>query len=112
MRDDVSQAVASWLLAQGGASAAARDPAGATPAHWAAAAGHVPALSALLARRADADTRDHGGTTPAHWLAGEGHVHALRRLAAARADLAAADAEGLTPAHAAARFGDQGEPLV
>ena len=53
------------LLCSSMADVNARDGAGATPLHMAAAYGHIDAVKALAAKQADASVKDGDGHTPA-----------------------------------------------
>lgn len=58
-----------------------------TPAHAAAAGGHVKALRMLAKSDADLEIADRGGNLPAHQAAKNGHVHVLRVLKELGADI-------------------------
>eukprot|EP00976_Prorocentrum_cordatum_P114130 1195808-Prorocentrum_minimum.AAC.1 len=67
---------------QAGADPRARSASGATPLHFAAVAGRVEVVRALVeAGGADPHAEDvEGGTTPLHWAAGAGHRDVVRVL--------------------------------
>ncbi|MEZ4238092.1 MAG: ankyrin repeat domain-containing protein [Myxococcota bacterium] len=69
---------------RGGPSA--RDGAGVTPLHCAAAAGHVEVVEALLAAGAHPDRRDAAGYAAVHLAASAGHTAVIKALARAGAD--------------------------
>lgn len=75
-----------------------RDQNGATPAHYAAAAGHVQNVSYLQSFGADINARDDKGQTPLHWAAMHGNMANVRDLGALGADLDVKDQNGRTPA--------------
>ena len=84
----------------------ARDEYGATPLHWAAGYGRLPALEALLATGADVHARSYIGFRPLHWWAiWNGAVPVLDALLAAGASIHARDGIGNTPLHEAAERG-------
>lgn len=96
------------LLINAGADVNAPCANGSTPLHWAAGAGAVPAVSALLDAGADprATTytwRRHAygfasGQTPLHWAAESNHTAIVKLLAVHAADVAVlGDERGRTP---------------
>lgn len=88
------------LLLEAGASVRARDAAGRTPLHAAAAAGNVRALQLLLAAGAPVDAPAADGSTPLAAAAGEGYTAAVSVLLSYGASPAAVDARGASPAAA------------
>src|SRR5690606_7875199 len=68
----------------------ARDPAGRTALHEAAAAGHAETVAALLAAGAEPAVADATGATPLHEAARSGHAEVLRQLLARLGDGAGA----------------------
>jgi ankyrin repeat protein len=72
------------------------------PIHWAAAAGHVGAVDALLALGVDVNQSTKDGHTPACVAALYGHIGVLKLLAEKGADLNKSTEKGYTPAHIAA----------
>ncbi len=70
---------------------------GATALHWAACAGHHPAVRALLARGADANARDNFGQTPVTAAAVSCSAPVLRTLLRAGGDVNVAMKDGWTP---------------
>lgn len=79
------------------------------PMHFAATAGHVAAIDALLARGVHPDCRTrfltpmHARQTPLHLAAAAGHGEAVRRLLEAAAEVEVRDALGRSPLWLAAR---------
>ncbi|MEL7089797.1 MAG: ankyrin repeat domain-containing protein, partial [Planctomycetota bacterium] len=79
------------------------------PMHFAAQAGHSPALDALLERGVHPDCRTryrtpmHARQTPLHLAAAGGHAQAIRRLLEAGAEVEVRDALGRSPLWLAAR---------
>ena len=88
----------------------AKGEGGATPAHRAAAAGHVQCLHVLHQEGALLNVGDHSGMLAAHWAARAGHAAVLRALyeLGCADSLRSRDRDGLTAAHWAARSGQAG----
>jgi ankyrin repeat protein len=84
----------------------ARTVRGRTPLHVAAAAGHAPAVNALLEAGAGTEARDGAGRTPLLLAVANGHTDSAAALLSKRADPDAADEDGMTALHAAAQDGD------
>lgn len=86
------------------------------PMHFAARAGHTPALSALLERGVHPDCRTryrtpmHARQTPLHLAAAGGHDESILRLLEAAAEVEVRDALGRSPLWMAARY--QHAPVV
>eukprot|EP00747_Dinoflagellata_sp_TGD_P107252 gnl/TRDRNA2_/TRDRNA2_170077_c0_seq1.p1 gnl/TRDRNA2_/TRDRNA2_170077_c0~~gnl/TRDRNA2_/TRDRNA2_170077_c0_seq1.p1 ORF type:complete len:403 (-),score=75.80 gnl/TRDRNA2_/TRDRNA2_170077_c0_seq1:39-1142(-) len=72
--------VAEFLLDSGAEVLPATNPLSMSPMHWAAVRGHVPLLSLLLDRRADAATKGAYGSLPLHRAAQQGHLPAVEIL--------------------------------
>ncbi|KAL1712948.1 ankyrin repeat-containing domain protein [Schizophyllum commune] len=68
------------FLARFPAAARAADDAGNTPAHMAAANGHVEVLDALIAAGADPAAANAAGATPMHWAALNAQLGAVEAL--------------------------------
>ena len=83
----------------------AADAEGRTLAHWAAAFGHLPTLTRVLALGADPDARNRWGRTPVHLAAEYGHLEAVQALVGAGGGVNAADKWGRAPLMNAAYFG-------
>ena len=58
-----------------------------TPLMYAAEAGHIDVLNALLAAGADVNALSSLGTTAAYLAAKDGHLNAVKALVAANADI-------------------------
>jgi hypothetical protein len=107
-QDDEAAAAGVALLLAAGASVNAPAANGSTALHWAAGAGAVPAVEALLAAGADPRAVTHtwrrhaygfaSGQTPMHWAAESNHTRIVRMLAAHAADaVVLGDERGRTP---------------
>jgi ankyrin repeat protein len=59
--------------------------------HYAANAGHLAIVHALLAAHAPVNAVDEHGSTPLQWAAANCHLDVMRLLLANRADIDAAD---------------------
>ncbi len=92
-----------FLLAAG-ADARARDDAGGTPLHWAAAGdASLGVVTALLSAGAYAGALDDNWNTPLHWAAGaNASLEVVQALLSAGANAAAENAAGAVPADLAA----------
>lgn len=89
------------LLLRHKARATARDVAGRSALHEAAAAGHSEIARTLLAAHADVDVRDAAGRTPLHEAARAGSLPLLEHLLAATANPHATDTSGSNALHLA-----------
>ncbi len=82
----------------------AKDSAGSTPLHHAAAFGAVDTMTSLLDAGADVNARNRRGSTPLHWAI---HDEAKVRLLLSRgASVNARQVEGRTPLYQAASLGN------
>ena len=79
----------------------AKDHGNARPLHWAASAGNVGIVNALLASRADPNAATDSGWTPLHSAAWQNRANAIRALTAGGADPDAKDNERTTVLHRA-----------
>ncbi|MCL2600148.1 MAG: ankyrin repeat domain-containing protein [Treponema sp.] len=84
----------------------ARDPAGRTPLHYAAALDDHPLAVFFIALGAELDARDDSGQTPLGVAAQSGHANAARVIAAAGADIHKPSGTGVSPAMTALRAGN------
>jgi len=86
----------------------ARDSVGCcTALHVAAHYNCMPAVEALLSRRADIDVRDAWDETPLHFAARAGHVEVCALLLKSGADVNAVNAQSWTPLLVAAESGKE-----
>jgi len=85
------------MVAKKPALVAARDEAGRTALHVAAAAGRVDVAALLVARGADVDAADHAGSTPLHLAASSGHDEIGRLLIENKAAIDVRCSAGETP---------------
>lgn len=80
-----------------------------SPLSLAAKNGHLDAVTALLAERAETDTKDTAGRTPLSYAAGNGHVDVVKRLlATGKVDIESRSIVYETPLIWAARGGHLG----
>lgn len=75
----------------------ARDRAGNTPLHLAAADGHIDVVEELLTRGAEVEIRNLAGRTALHVACMNHHLHAIAMLLSAGASARARDIEGRRP---------------
>ena len=79
------------------------NPAGAAPPclnlHQAVTGGHVSAVAALIAAKADVDAQDEDGRTPLHLAVRSNHAAIVDALLAAKANVNLQDKNGSTPLH-------------
>jgi len=94
------------LLRSAAAVVDARDAAGRTPLHYAAACGLGRQVDLLLHHGALVDARNSYGSTPLHLASAAGHVHIARILIAAGAQSGAVNNGGWTPLAYALRGGE------
>jgi len=78
---------------------------GGTALHIAAACGHMGAVRALLAARADVHGKDVVDSRTLHIASWNGHADAIKALLAGGADVNQATEDGATPLHAASEKG-------
>jgi ankyrin repeat protein len=92
------------LLLTAGADLRARDSAGHTPLHWAAAAaGSSEIVALMISHGAQMDAKDRMGQTPLHLAAFSGDVASVTCMLDKGAALTARDSCGFLPLHCAAR---------
>ncbi len=82
-----------------------REDYGMTPLHWAARAGSMACLEALLEHGAEVDARNKAQRTPVQLAAEHDRADAIEALAKHGADLNTRDRKGRTPLHRAAYEG-------
>ncbi|MFH1420187.1 MAG: M14 family zinc carboxypeptidase [Planctomycetota bacterium] len=92
------------LLSTDPSLAHARNDAGETPMHQAAAGRHDAILQEFLRYEADVNAADRRGVTPLHVAASSDDVKLVRMLLDAGATINAVNASGETPLHVAARM--------
>jgi len=78
------------------ASAAATDPDGTTPLHWAVFNGDVKQVDALIKAHADVNARNRFGSTPLYEAALAGNTEIIKKLLKAGAEPDAANDGGMT----------------
>lgn len=76
-----------------------------TALHWAAQAGDVEQIVALISAGAKVNARDDRGITPLKYASAEPHLKAIEKLLELGADVTMADDRGFTPLHCAAGHG-------
>jgi ankyrin repeat protein len=85
------------LCLAGEPAAAAVDPDGTTPLHWAVYRNDVPEVSRLIREGANVNAANDYGATPLSEAAVVGNVEVIGKLLKAGADVEAANADGQTP---------------
>ncbi len=70
---------------------------GTTELHWAVYNNDVPAVTRLIAARANVNARNDYGSTPLSEAAVTGNVEVIRKLLAAGADVESSNDDGMTP---------------